>query len=135
MNLQHEIEKNCFVSGQFISTKGVGKYNWNRVDITDDYKYAEGTSLEDIAVRRALRMSNNPTIRPNSKDVLFTLRLSSYVYVGHDVSMTIEMRNTGMKNLKIQATVSGNVVMYNGVSLNSLKTQKTDVQLGPYACE
>ena len=124
-----------FLSGQRISTKGIGKNNWKRVDITEDYKYPEGTSLEDIAVRRALRLSNNPTIRPNSKDVTFTVRTSSYVYVGHDVRVTIEMRNTGLKTLKIQATLSGNVVMYNGVSLNKVPSETTEVQLGPYACK
>ena len=86
-------------------------------------------------MRRALRLSNNPTIRPNSKDVKFTVRTSSYVYVGNDVKVTIEMRNTGMKSLDIQATLSGNVVMYNGVSLNAIPAEKTKLNLGPYACE
>eukprot|EP00112_Aurelia_sp_Birch-Aquarium-sp1_P005516 Seg1628.2 transcript_id=Seg1628.2/GoldUCD/mRNA.D3Y31 product="Protein-glutamine gamma-glutamyltransferase K" protein_id=Seg1628.2/GoldUCD/D3Y31 len=119
--------------GQHISTKAIGRNNWERVDISDDYKYPEGSTLEDVAVRRALRKSNNPAIRPNSKDITFTMRTSSYVYVGHDVRLTIEMRNTGMKTLQIQATVSGNVVMYNGVALSGIPAEKTEVRLGPYA--
>ena len=105
------------------------------MDISEDYKYPEGSTLEDVAVRRALRKSNNPTIRPNSKDITFMVRTSSYVYVGHDVRLTIEMRNTGMKTLQIQATVSGNVVMYNGVALSGIQAEKTEVRLGPYACK
>ena len=128
-------QSKIFPEGQYISTKGIGRNNWDRVDITDDYKYPEGSSLEDIAVRRALRLSNNPDIRPNSKDVKFTVRTSNYVYVGHDVKVTIEMRNTGMKRLQIQATLSGSVVMYNGVSLDRISPEKAEVQLGPYACK
>ena len=79
-------------------------------------------------------MSKNPDIRPSSKDVKFTVRTSSYVYVGDDVRVTIEMRNTGLKTLHVQATLSGNVVMYSGVSLSRIPSEKTEVQLGPYAC-
>ena len=105
------------------------------MDITEDYKFAEGSILEEIAVRRALRISNNPDIRPYNNDVQFTVRTSSYVYIGRDVRVTIEMRNTGKKMLQIQATLSGNIVMYNGVSLNRISPEKKEVQLGPYACK
>lgn len=134
LNDMNEVFDHSFL-GQYISTKGVGKNNWNRVDISNDYKHAEGSPLEDVAVRRALRLSNNPTIRPNSKDVTFNVRTSSYVYVGNDVRVTIEMRNTGMKTVNIQTTLSGNVVMYNGVSLNTIPADQTEVKLGPYACK
>ena len=91
--------------------------------------------LEDIAVRRALRKSNNPTIRPTSEEITFKVHTSSTVNVGADVRLTIEMRNTDLKKLTVQAMVSGTVVMYNGVALSKLPSQQAEVSLGPYASE
>eukprot|EP00794_Sanderia_malayensis_P015757 gene15757-17346_t len=119
--------------GQKLSTKEPGHNRWQRVDITEDYKYPEGTMLEDITVRRALRKSNNPLIRPTSKDITFKVQTSSFLFVGDDLHVVIEMHNTDRRTFTVQATVSGNVVMYNGVALNKLSPQLTQVRLGPYA--
>ncbi|KAI2649459.1 Protein-glutamine gamma-glutamyltransferase K [Labeo rohita] len=71
------MEKNTI--GLNISTKAVGSES--RVDITDNYKFREGSAEERAAVERASRFGSKPTLYPSSS--------------GNDVSVEITMDGSG----------------------------------------
>lgn len=62
--------------GKKISTKALGSFT--RQDLTNDYKYAEGSILERAAVKNALLKVKNPAIKEVKKGwfFLFSLVLS-----------------------------------------------------------
>ncbi|TRY58556.1 hypothetical protein DNTS_021863 [Danionella cerebrum] len=68
---QINVEKNSI--GKCISTKAVGSDE--RVDITDLYKYPEGSEEERIAVEMASRFGSKPTLYPQSDQRDVTLEV------------------------------------------------------------
>ena len=129
------LSKSFFISGRNISSKAVGKDNWDRIDISSDYKPTEGSVLEDISVKRALRLSSNPTIRPYPNDIRFQINMKNDVQVGSDIIMTLNMRNSSTKNLKVIAMIGGHVVMYNGMSVEQVKNIEAQVEIRPFSCK
>ena len=115
--------------GQKISTKGIGHDNFNRVDITDDYKYPEGSALELITVKRAMRLSHNKIIKDMPQDLKFELSSDPHVPVGKDIALRLNIRNSGTKNLPVRIMIGGNIVMYNGMALDKIPLKRWDIMV------
>ncbi|XP_057290288.1 coagulation factor XIII A chain-like [Hydractinia symbiolongicarpus] len=115
--------------GQNISTKAIGPNTFNRVDISEEYKYPEGSALELATVKRALHLSNNKIIKDTSNDLDFSLTTEPHVSVGSDIKLRLSIRNTAARDLSTKVMIGGHIVMYNGMSLDKIAVKKSDVKV------
>ncbi|XP_067932065.1 hemocyte protein-glutamine gamma-glutamyltransferase-like [Watersipora subatra] len=120
------------VIGKNISTKAVGSsqdfslnaYNPDREDITDMYKYQEGSSCERASVWRAAQMSTKPSVYQDeslSDDVKFVAIDLDNVLAGKDFDVTIEVENTSSDSRTVNLTATLSSVYYTGVTRTKLK--------------
>ncbi|XP_038055655.1 protein-glutamine gamma-glutamyltransferase K-like [Patiria miniata] len=98
-----------------ISTKAVGKFE--REDITEQYKYKEGTELERIAVREASRHVRKAKriLKNLVRDVSFDVDMAEEFPIGKDIKFTITLVNKSQQTRNIFLGVTGNTVYYTGV--------------------
>ena len=99
------------------------------MDITEDYKYPEGSALELITVKRAMHLSNNKIVSDTPEDLKYDLKTDSHIQVGKDITLRLNIRNTAVKNRKVKVMIGGNVLTYNGVSLDHLPIRKAEVEV------
>lgn len=102
-------------AGMKISTKAV--LSESRQDITDEYKYSEGSTLERIAVYNASRyVKQNKNFRANVKqDVEFTVVVPDGTMIGSDFSVEVLVKNTSTSSRTGSVTLTGSTVYYTGV--------------------
>ncbi|XP_071503234.1 protein-glutamine gamma-glutamyltransferase K-like, partial [Diadema antillarum] len=117
--------------GQNISTKAVGKFQ--RQDITEDYKYREGSTLERVAVYTASRyVKKNKNFRANIKqDVQFTVELPKGVMIGSDFTVKVTSKNIGTEKRTGSVTLTGSTVYYTGVRKNKVISTKRSFSINP----
>ncbi|XP_066922576.1 protein-glutamine gamma-glutamyltransferase 4-like [Clytia hemisphaerica] len=111
--------------GQNISTKAIGREQYRRVDITEDYKYPEGSALELITSQRALHLTNNKIVSDTVDDLKYSLYAQNEVMVGKDVVLRLHIKNTAVNNRNVQIMVGGHVLTYNGIAIKKLPMRKT----------
>ena len=121
-------------AGHAITTKKVKAENrWRMAeDITDNYKYPEGSDKERIAVKRALQKVNHPVIKDLPQDVKFSIKVPEEILIGRDANMSVYLENTSRKKLGVVAHVTAQVVRYTGVTLQKLPVQKLTAGLDPF---
>jgi len=90
------------IQGQKISTKALGKNNYQRLDITEDYKYPEGSALELITVKRALHLTDNKLVSDTPSDLKYSLYTAPSIEVGKDIILRLNVKNTSPKNRNIK---------------------------------
>ncbi|XP_071786426.1 protein-glutamine gamma-glutamyltransferase K-like [Asterias amurensis] len=117
--------------GFHISTKAVGKYE--REDITDQYKYKEGSELERIAVREAsTHVRKAKKILKNIvKDVQFSVDMPENPLLGKDIKFFVSVKNTSDKVRDVYLAMNGNSVYYTGVKKGKIVSHSTDLELKP----
>ncbi|XP_072423623.1 protein-glutamine gamma-glutamyltransferase K-like [Chiloscyllium punctatum] len=103
------------VVGHKISTKAVGSDE--REDITDSYKYPEGTDEERIAVVTACRHGSRPETYGDecACDVDVTVSTEDGVIMGQDFTVTISLTNTSSECRSLTLLVQAVVMYYTGV--------------------
>ncbi|NP_001154909.1 extracellular transglutaminase [Strongylocentrotus purpuratus] len=101
--------------GNHISTKAV--LAESRQDITEEYKYKEGSSLERIAVYNASRyVAKNKNFRKDIKqDVEFEVVLADGTMIGKDFSVKVIATNKSSTTRSGSVTLTGSTVFYTGV--------------------
>lgn len=101
--------------GQKMSTKAVGV--WDRHDVTGDYKYAEGTNLERIAVYKASTYVKGTKnfMKDVKRDVDFKVQLPEGVMIGQDFTLTVTMTNNSKESRKLYLAITGSTIYYTGV--------------------
>ncbi|XP_067929729.1 protein-glutamine gamma-glutamyltransferase K-like isoform X2 [Watersipora subatra] len=133
-----QLEKN--VVGKCISTKAVGPskyfnsnyYNPDREDITNQYKFPEGSQEERTAVLRAATCSTKPQVYFDdsaTKDINFgTPDQSKYssVEVGSDFEVPLFIDNQSAEKRTVKLTVTLSSVYYTGVYRKNLKKEAFD---------
>ena len=115
-----------YILGDAILTKKVkAESRWRMVeDITENYKYPEGSDRERIAVKRALQKVNHPVIQDLSQDIKFSVNVPEETLIGNDINASVDLENTSDKGMGVVAHVTAQVVRYTGVTLKKLPRQK-----------
>lgn len=116
--------------GKLISTKSPGKFE--RLDITDTYKYEEKSQEERATMLRALRQSQNLFSRyylnEDFNDVSFNFELLDDIKIGQpfDVRLIVSNRSR-VKDYKVYALLKVDVVTYKGKVGESVKEHNFEV--------
>ncbi|XP_043540548.1 protein-glutamine gamma-glutamyltransferase K-like, partial [Chiloscyllium plagiosum] len=120
------------VVGHKLSTKAVGSDE--REDITDSYKYPEGTDEERIAVVTACRHGSRPETYGDecACDVDVTVSTEDGVIMGQDFTVTVSLTNTSSECRSLTLLVQAVVMYYTGVVKGTFKRDKHEVLLEPH---
>lgn len=117
--------------GRYMSTKAPKSF-FGRLDVTDQYKFKEGSMLEREAIKKVLKRVKNPVLPTLPKDVTFSSDLDRNTDCGNGVDLILRATNNGDKPLMINAVVNAQIIQYNGVPVAKLekKTDKVDLEPG-----
>ncbi|KAI0217047.1 Protein-glutamine gamma-glutamyltransferase K [Lamellibrachia satsuma] len=124
----------CFESaaiGKCVKTKAVG--SCKSVDITDLYKYREGTQEERQAVHNAFtRSSRRKHIEVNhNQDVLFKLKVPHTVLIGSDLKVSLDVENTANENRTAKVCLTFVMTYYTGIPSERILTENYEKKLTP----
>lgn len=118
--------------GKFISTKAVGSND--RHDLTNDYKYPEGSAEERRVVEFVNRFSHTAKFKIYKKeiteDVTFRTELPD-VTIGSDVTVRVAMRNKSSAARAVSGRLTLMTGYYTGVPGTRLLGENYDIQLPP----
>jgi transglutaminase 1 len=106
------------------------KPNVNQIEnITDQYKYKEGSLLERASMRNAMKKVRNPIIQTQPTDFRFSADVPFNVNGDEEIMVKVNADNNGHRALNVVTNVIAHVVRYNGVKLKTLekRTQEKEV--------
>ncbi|KAG9473941.1 hypothetical protein GDO78_004311 [Eleutherodactylus coqui] len=125
--------------GQNISTKAVG--NDDRVDVTHNYKYAEGNLARS---RRAPPTENSFRPSPsspaparnaapsyNGPDIVGKFQLLNSVTVGEDIDLVLTLQNRTVYHRPVKVNLSASSVLYTGRRINDIFTDQKSLIISP----
>ncbi|KAF1386119.1 hypothetical protein PFLUV_G00114850 [Perca fluviatilis] len=118
--------------GHFISTKAVGTDERN--DITNLYKYSEGSEEERIAVETACSYGSKAQAYSSStaKDVTIEVTMDGDgPEMGRDAELTIVLRNSSSEQRTLTLHGQVAVMYYTGVNKATVRKDRTDVDVLP----
>ncbi|XP_039381896.1 coagulation factor XIII A chain [Mauremys reevesii] len=121
--------------GKLILTKEIGSDGTK--DITEQYKFQEGTEEERLALETALmygikKQATQDTMEQAGTDVDMDFQVENAT-LGSDFKVTVTFRNNSHNRYTATAYLSGNIVFYTGVTKNEFKSHTFDVTLEPLA--
>ncbi|XP_058031258.1 coagulation factor XIII A chain [Ahaetulla prasina] len=121
--------------GKLILTKEMGSNKMK--DITEHYKFQEGTEEERLALETALMYGVKKTV---TEDISSSTEVDMNVVIedsvlGSDFNVTITFQNKTSRHYTATAYISGNVVFYTGVPKTEFKNDSFDVTLEPMKAE
>ncbi|XP_070603301.1 coagulation factor XIII A chain isoform X2 [Erythrolamprus reginae] len=117
--------------GTLIVTKEMGSDKMQ--DITENYKFREGTEEERLALETALMYGVKKAVTEDissSREVDMDVVIEDSV-LGSDFNVTITFRNKTSRRYTATAYIAGNVVFYTGVPKAEFKNDSFDVTLEP----
>ncbi|KAM4705040.1 coagulation factor XIII A chain [Rhinophrynus dorsalis] len=119
--------------GQKILTKEIGGNG--PMDITDLYKFSEGTEEERLALEAALMYGVKKEIREDDQqqsvpDADMDFQADNAVF-GSDFKVTLTFNNKSVNRYTVSAFLTGHVVYYTGVFKSEFKNKDLDVTLEP----
>ncbi|KAM4689607.1 coagulation factor XIII A chain [Discoglossus pictus] len=119
--------------GQKILTKEIGGNG--SLDITDTYKFSEGTEEERLALEAALMYGVKKEIRDDDQlqsvpDADMDFQADNAVF-GSDFKVTLTFNNKSTNRYTVSAFLSGHVVFYTGVLKAEFKNKELNVTLDP----
>uniref|UniRef100_A0A674HT28 protein-glutamine gamma-glutamyltransferase n=1 Tax=Taeniopygia guttata TaxID=59729 RepID=A0A674HT28_TAEGU len=119
--------------GQLIVTKAVG--GDGMVDITEQYKFREGSDEERLALETAVmygvkKQSIQDTTYQPQTDVDMDFQVQKAV-LGNDFKVTITFRNKSRNSYTATTYFSGNIVFYTGVTKTEFKKHSFSAKLEP----
>ncbi|XP_075033768.1 protein-glutamine gamma-glutamyltransferase E-like isoform X2 [Mixophyes fleayi] len=126
--------------GELICTKAVGGENYN--NITQDYKYAEGTAKEREIYNKALRLIGAGFVAfsadaasagaPNrEKAVSGVISVSGTPKVGKDIDAILTLENLTSQKRSVVANISAAAVVYTKAVRRKIFKESVTVLLGP----
>ncbi|KAJ8717052.1 hypothetical protein PYW08_005451 [Mythimna loreyi] len=134
------VDSNTYHIGRMVLTKKPYVFDPNgdedREDITDQYKFREGTASERLALMNGVRFSERAkryysVASTLQNDVTFKLRDVDTVPIGKDFRVTVDIENTSGEGRNIKASLSTNSVFYNGVRASVVKKVEGKMFVGP----
>ncbi|KAL7853247.1 hypothetical protein AOLI_G00200910 [Acnodon oligacanthus] len=118
--------------GQFISTKAVGSDK--RLDITNQYKYLEGSRAErerfSCAVRN-LSVSDDREDVPASQAVLMMIQEVEKPVSGSDIKLRLSVRNNRSTPQNLSLQINAQTMRYTGIPTGHVLKEQNEVRLQP----
>ncbi|KAJ8358747.1 hypothetical protein SKAU_G00152720 [Synaphobranchus kaupii] len=118
--------------GQNISTKSVGSDE--RLDITDNYKYPEGTEKEREVYKEAVKRTDQlresergPALPP--PEVSIKIEESSKPMNGKVIDLVIRLHTAHAEPLHLSLNINAQVMLYNGVVESHIWSEEKQVKL------
>ncbi|XP_053309884.1 protein-glutamine gamma-glutamyltransferase E-like [Spea bombifrons] len=128
--------------GLLICTKAVGRNSLN--NITQDYKYGEGTAQEREVNNKALRLTNvapgfiplsaagSSAIAPSSEpEVSGEINIKGTPIVGDDINAILTLKNLTSESKNITANLNATAIVYNRLVRRPVLSNSVVIQLGP----
>lgn len=134
------MKMNQYHIGRLILTKTPGKEDdvgdEDQEDILSEYKNAEGTEAERLAIHNAIRGSQraqqyyeyNKDIK---EDVVFDLIEIDKISIGDEFQVKVVIRNDSDQQRKVSAFLSAQSIYYTGVSASLIKKAEGTFVLNP----
>ncbi|XP_072291815.1 protein-glutamine gamma-glutamyltransferase 2 [Eucyclogobius newberryi] len=113
--------------GQYISTKSV--WGDHREDVTQNYKYTEGSIKERDAYNKAGQRTPVPTNERTGLENLHLVIKHTKPVFGTDFDVIIEVKNDGVKDVQAQLTVLALAMTYNSIHQGECQRQKVSVSV------
>ncbi|XP_041717285.2 coagulation factor XIII A chain-like [Coregonus clupeaformis] len=123
--------------GKKVVTKSVGGNNYEPMDITQTYKYPEGSDKDKETMKKAertykLRMQDDDEQEIPEANVEMTLETPvEPVMIGHDFQMAVVFRNLSEDTRTIHGFLVGSTVYYTNIQRAQFKQESFDVTLNP----
>ncbi|KAG7166394.1 Hemocyte protein-glutamine gamma-glutamyltransferase-like 2 [Homarus americanus] len=134
------MKMNKYHIGRAILTRNPGKDDddgdADQEDVVNDYKNAEGTQAERLAIHNAIRGSSraqqyyqyNKDIK---EDVFFDLIDIDKISIGEPFQVKVVIRNDSNEQRKVSAYLSARSVYYTGVNVSLIKKAEGTFSLAP----
>lgn len=113
--------------GSAILTKKPNGYSAE--DISNQYKYKEGSLLERATVRRVMKKVRNPVLEKQPTDITFTTRVPWNVDTEEELGVRMTAINKKSHTFTINTVVVAHVVRYNGVKVKCLERRTEEQQV------
>lgn len=126
------IYKENKVIGKCISTKAVSTIS--REDLTNNYKYPEGSCEESVTLELASRLSSQRTVsvpEPSANDIEFSFNTD--MQRTGDFNVNLSMKNTSSESRLVDVHVSALSCKYTGIPNADIKDTSTATVLEPNA--
>lgn len=139
-----KIKTNRYHVGRKLFTKRSGvEADYNGIsdaeDITDLYKFKEGTEEERMAVLNAARGAGLSFLfeipAPGKEDVEFDLLDIEKVVIGNPFYIQVEMANRVGSVRSVTLSINANSFYYTGILAKKIKAERHMIQLKPYQKE
>ncbi|XP_067910557.1 coagulation factor XIII A chain-like [Heterodontus francisci] len=118
--------------GKLILTKEMGSDSSE--DITDQYKYQEGSQEERMAQNAAVQygVKKEQDVTETAIDVSVKMLVPEKVLLGSNFEVEVELRNSCSEKRSMTIHISGSVVFYTGVPKIQIKDETIKMTLEPY---
>lgn len=130
-NMEAIAEEKSIV-GRFLSTKAVNTIS--REDVTSSYRYAEGTSELEEAIKLAKKLCARKEVKivsPSADDIEFSYNGS--VQKNGDIDVEVKMKNIGKESRVVDIYITAIATKYTAVPSNDLKDSLAASVLEPGA--
>lgn len=118
--------------GRVVLTKNPG--DLTRRDITDLYKFPEGSPEERTVLEKAVKYGcKREESNPAPGDVELNIPTQE-ITMGNDFELTLEFVNHSDQTRTVDAYISGSVVYYTGVTSSEFLFRTPTVTVGPHKC-
>uniref|UniRef100_A0A8C3YI37 protein-glutamine gamma-glutamyltransferase n=1 Tax=Catagonus wagneri TaxID=51154 RepID=A0A8C3YI37_9CETA len=126
--------------GRYISTKAVGSYS--RMDVTEKYKYPEGSSQERQVFEKALgklrpRLSFGPTSarglerEERQPSISGRFKVTGILAVGKEVNLALLLKNLTDDTKTVTVNMTAWTIVYNGTLVHEVWKDSVTISLDP----
>ncbi|XP_075701349.1 protein-glutamine gamma-glutamyltransferase E-like [Rhinoderma darwinii] len=143
---QKRISNDTKYTGKYVSTKAVGSDD--RVDVTNSYKYPEGSSEERQVFQKAVnKLLDSPFVELEKKLLYFRKRdeekprmdttlagmfnLLQVPSLGQDVNLILSLKNLTANNIRVIVNMTSSSILYTGRHKYEIWADTKMVPLGP----
>ncbi|XP_045050973.1 protein-glutamine gamma-glutamyltransferase E [Desmodus rotundus] len=139
-NSEKQNSSDTHTIGRYISTKAVGSYS--RVDITEKYKYPEGSSQEREIFDKALgKLKPNRTFGATSAteaereerepSISGRFKVAGILAVGKEVNLVLMLKNLTSDMKTVTVNMTAWTIVYNGTLVHEVWKDSITVSLDP----
>ena len=132
--------------GKYISTKAVGSRS--RMDVTDKYKYPEGSNEERQVQQKALsKLKPNRSFGPTSAagaagahrspamdelpSISARFRVNGVLAVGQEVNLVLLLKNQASDKMTVEVNMTAWTIVYNGTLVHEVWKDSVTISLDP----
>lgn len=139
-NSQKQNSSDTNTIGRYISTKAVGSYS--RMDVTEKYKYPEGSSQERQVFDKAMgKLKPNRTFGPTSAteverderepSISGVFKVMGILAVGKEVNLALTLKNLTSDMKTVTVNMTAWTIVYNGTLVHEVWKDSVTISLDP----